>query len=100
MNTDMLVRQFAAENNMTIKNARKYILSLFDIIEEGIMSYGKVDIRKHICFKILDVPEKTIWSNLFNKYMKSGGYRTVQVSLHKPFRDRLNQLYERVKGHE
>lgn len=100
MNTNMLVRQFAAENGLSLRDARKYVLSAIEIIEEGLLSYGEVKLFKHFIIKTVDVPEKTVWSNLFHKYMKCGGYKTVKFVVCKPFQDKLDQLYKRMRGHE
>lgn len=98
MNTDMLVRQFATENDMTLKDARKYIFSMLDIMEEGLLSYGRVKLHKHFSIKVVDIPEKTMWSNLYHKFMKCGGYVVLKISPSEQLDDRLNRLYRRVRG--
>lgn len=98
MNTRMLIRQFAAENGISIAEARRYILNIIDIIEEGLLAYGELKMPNHFSIKIVDIPEKTIWSNLFNKFMKSGGYRTAEITLGKQLNERLNDLYNRSRG--
>ena len=98
MNTDMLIRQFAAENGLSLQIAKRYILNLLEVIDDGLMSYGFVKFNNHFILKTKDVPERMKWSNLYHKYMKTGGYRILKVQGYKYLNDKLNQLYKRQMG--
>jgi nucleoid DNA-binding protein len=98
MTANEMIRQMAADNHLTMKECHKWFDLIMDTIEDTLITQGSLTERGRFSVKVIKKPERTLWSNLYNKYMKSGGYYDVEFSASKKFLETLNRTFRKRRG--